>query len=293
MMLRFRYLAILSFIGSLMLAAYACVPAYSTGTPTPAPTTPVTSSYTISVASKDGVGNFLVDGRGMTLYWTTRDAPGQSNITGQVLANWPSFYSQNIVIPSNLNASDFGTIARPEGGNQTTYKGYPLYYYIKDQSPGDTLGQGVGGIWWLVDPTASAPTAQAVPTVTIVSPANGSNVAPGDLTVTIKVDNFNVVDKQGQANVPGEGHVHFYLDVPAPTTPGQPTIPPSGVWAHVSGTTYTFTNVTPGTHTIAVQLVNNDHSPVIPIVTAQVTITVTGTPATPVPSPSPAPAPGY
>ncbi|QNT75385.1 hypothetical protein [Dehalogenimonas etheniformans] len=38
----------------------------------------------------------------------------------------------------------------------------------------------------------------------------------------------------------------FYLDVQPPTTPGQPSIPPFGVWAHVSGTTYTFTGVAAG-----------------------------------------------
>ncbi len=274
MMLRFRYLAILSFIGSLMLVAYACapVPATPTQTATPQPTTPISTAYTIAVGSKDGIGNYLVDGNGMTLYWTTRDSVGQSNISGTTLANWPVFYATNIVIPSALNGSDFGTITRPEGGNQTTYKGYPLYYFIQDKNPMDTLGQGLAGVWSVVDPAATAPA--PVPVLSIVSPSNGATVPAGDVTVTIKVNNFNIVDKQGQPSVSGEGHVHFYLDVPAPTTPGQPAIPASGVWAHVSGTTYTFTNVAQGTHTITVQLVNNDHTPLLPLVTAQVTITV-------------------
>ncbi len=122
------------------------------------------------------------------------------------------------------------------------------------------------------------------PTLMITSPPNGTFVTPGNVTVTAMVGgNFSVVDKQGQASVAGEGHLHFYMDVsPIPSTPGQPAIPtnPSAVWAHVSGTTYTFTNVTPGQHTFAVQLANNDHTPVIPIVTDSVTITATGTPAT-------------
>jgi predicted lipoprotein with Yx(FWY)xxD motif len=28
----------------------------------------------------------------------------------------------------------------------------PLYYYIKDQAPGDTTGQGVGGVWYVLSP---------------------------------------------------------------------------------------------------------------------------------------------
>ena len=282
MTFRYRYLAILSFIGSLMLILYACAPAATSSTTlptttpptttTPPPTTPVSTSYTIAVSSKDGVGSFLVDGNGMTLYWTTRDVMGQSNITGTTLANWPVFYASSVVVPSGLNASDFGTITRPEGVSQTTYKGYPLYYFIRDKAPMDTFGQGIAGVWSVVVPSASAPA--LVPVVTILTPASGATLPAGDLTVTIKVDNFNVVDKQGQASVAGEGHVHFYLDVPAPTAAGKPAIPASGVWAHVSGTTYTFTGVTPGTHTITVQLVNNDHTPLIPVVTAQINVTV-------------------
>lgn len=274
MMLRFRFLAILSFIGSLMLVAYACAPAPAvpTNTGTPQPTTPISSSFTIAVGSKDGIGNYLVDGNGMTLYWTTRDSVGQSNITGATLANWPAFYATNIVIPSALSGSDLGTITRPEGGYQTTYKGYPLYYFVQDKNPMDTLGNGLDGVWSVVDPAAMAP--PQMPILSIVSPSNGTTVPAGDFTVSVKVDNFIVADKQGQPSVSGEGHVHFYLDVPAPTAPGKPAVPPSGVWAHVSSTTYTFTDVAPGTHTITVQLVNNDHSPVLPLVTAQVTVTV-------------------
>ncbi len=124
----------------------------------------------------------------------------------------------------------------------------------------------------------------ATPAVKILSPPNGAAVAGGNVTVTVQVTNFNVVDKQGQASVPGEGHLHFYLDViPIPSIPGQPAIPPNAnaTWAHVSGTTYTFTNVPQGIHTFSVQLVNNDHTPVIPEVIDNITITVTRTPGAP------------
>ena len=111
------------------------------------------------------------------------------------------------------------------------------------------------------------------------SPANGAVLSSGAITVNVKVTNFNVVDKQGQANVPGEGHIHYYLDVPTPTTPGQQAIPSGGVWAHVSGTSYTFENVPVGLHTFYVQLVNNDHTPLSPNVTDSIqmyVITYTG-----------------
>lgn len=123
-------------------------------------------------------------------------------------------------------------------------------------------------------PTAT-PATTATPTLTITSPANGATVPAGNIAVTAQVTNFSVVDKQGQPNISGEGHLHFYLDVAAPTAAGQPAVPPSGVWAHVSGTTYTFPNVAAGTHTISVQLVNNNHTPVVPLVVVTINFTCT------------------
>jgi hypothetical protein len=115
-------------------------------------------------------------------------------------------------------------------------------------------------------------TAAAAPTISIVSPRNGASLQSANITVTVAVNNFNIVDKQGQANVPGEGHIHFYLDVAAPTTPGQVAIPATGTWAHVATTTYTFDNVDTGSHTIAVELVNNDHTPLVPPVVSNINV---------------------
>ncbi len=102
------------------------------------------------------------------------------------------------------------------------------------------------------------------------------DVKDGAVTVTTDVAGFDVVDRQGQASVPGQGHVHFFLDIQAPTTPGQPAVPPGGggAWAHVSGTSYTFPDVAPGPHTVAVELVNNDHTPLNPAVVVQQDFTV-------------------
>ena len=47
-----------------------------------------------------------------------------------------------------------GTTKREDGETQVTYNGHPLYYYIKDQKPGDTTGQNVEGFgaeWYAVN----------------------------------------------------------------------------------------------------------------------------------------------
>ncbi len=102
------------------------------------------------------------------------------------------------------------------------------------------------------------------------------DVKQGTVVVTTTVTGFNVVDRQGAASVPGQGHVHFFLDIKAPTAPGKPAVPSGGGgnWAHVSGTSYTFQNVTPGQHTVAVELVNNDHTPLNPSVVVEQSFTL-------------------
>ena len=133
-------------------------------------------------------------------------------------------------------------------------------------------------------------TAPPVPMVTFLSPRDEATIAAGDVPVTVRVDNFRIVEKQGQANVAGEGHVHYYLDIgTVPFVPGTPAIPTSpGVpWGHVAATGFTFPDIPPGMHTLSVQLVNNDHTPVVPLAYQSIMVIATGVtmvPATSVPA---------
>jgi uncharacterized surface protein with fasciclin (FAS1) repeats/predicted lipoprotein with Yx(FWY)xxD motif len=94
----------------------------------------------------------MTDSNGRTLYFLTRDAKGISMCTGGCLNNWPIFYAENILAGTGLNAADFGTIDRGDGVMQTTYKGWPLYYYVNDTLPGSTMGEGRSGVWFVAKP---------------------------------------------------------------------------------------------------------------------------------------------
>lgn len=50
---------------------------------------------------------------------------------------------------------DLGVTTRTDGTKQVTYGGHPLYYYLGDTAPGQTKGQGVGGVWFLIGPVAN------------------------------------------------------------------------------------------------------------------------------------------
>lgn len=119
--------------------------------PTPTQQTPVPTvqATTVQPAVMLSAGNYLVDSKGLTLYMFARDAAGDSKCTGACLNAWPIFSQWNITVSSDLNASDFGIITRSDGTQQTTYKGWPLYYYSQDAAPGDTKGEGILRAWFV------------------------------------------------------------------------------------------------------------------------------------------------
>ncbi len=121
----------------------------------------------------------------------------------------------------------------------------------------------------------SAPVPTSAPAIKITHPTDSDTVSAGALQVNVDVSNFILVDKLGQANLPDQGHIHYFLDVDAPTTPGQPAIPAAGTWTATPATSYSFENVLVGTHTISAELVNNDHTPLNPPVVAKVTFSAT------------------
>jgi predicted lipoprotein with Yx(FWY)xxD motif len=51
-----------------------------------------------------------------------------------------------------MQQDDFGTIRRPEGKMQNTFRGMPLYYYAMDRKPGDTMGHKMNNLWFVIDP---------------------------------------------------------------------------------------------------------------------------------------------
>ncbi len=109
-------------------------------------------AYTVMIGTNKTVGNYLTDGDGKSLYWFTKDSAGTSACSGDCLKAWPAFTASSFVIPSALDSADFGSITRDDGTVQVTFKGWPLYYWVKDKKRGDLTGQGVGKVWYVIDP---------------------------------------------------------------------------------------------------------------------------------------------
>lgn len=114
----------------------------------------VATAASINVKTKAGVGEYLTDDKGMTLYLFKKDAPNKSvcGAGNGCIEKWPVFFVDKVEPSTPLNPADFGTITRDDGKKQTTYKGQPLYYYAKDKDGDDIYGQGVNNIWFVVAP---------------------------------------------------------------------------------------------------------------------------------------------
>ncbi|MBI2852832.1 MAG: Ig-like domain-containing protein, partial [Chloroflexi bacterium] len=78
-------------------------------------------------------------------------------------------------------------------------------------------------------PPTPTPAPAAPPTVKITSPADGATVPAGNVEVTVEVSNFELLPPGGAAAV-GKGHLHYYMDVTIPTTPGQPAVSAAGTY---------------------------------------------------------------
>lgn len=110
-----------------------------------------TAVDTVKLATMANNTRYLVDEKGMALYYFTRDNIDKSNCAvGPCLTAWPIFYNANIKVAAPLNQNDFATITRSDGEKQTTYKGWPLYYFFKDAKPSDVLGEDVNKAWYVM-----------------------------------------------------------------------------------------------------------------------------------------------
>ncbi|MFT4537788.1 MAG: CxxC motif-containing protein (DUF1111 family)/predicted lipoprotein with Yx(FWY)xxD motif [Planctomycetota bacterium] len=108
----------------------------------------------ISVHEVSAEAGILVGGDGSampghSLYVFDNDlsAPGTSTCNGGCSSTW-----QPVVVADGLasGVSNLGVITRQDGSQQAAFMNRPLYFFNGDQAPGQTNGQGLGGLWWTV-----------------------------------------------------------------------------------------------------------------------------------------------
>ena len=170
--------------------APAATPAASNPTPQAA------AAAMVNVATADPFGQFLTDDKGMTLYMYTKDTKDTSNCYDKCAAAWPPLYTEGAPAGGEgIDASLLGTTTRTDGKMQVTYNGWPLYHWAKDQKPGDTTGQGVGGVWYLISPKGEEIEVGVAPAATPAA-SNPTPEASQGQTVPVTIKDFAYSPKE-------------------------------------------------------------------------------------------------
>ncbi len=98
-------------------------------------------------------------GNGYALYRFTSDGAGQTRCRGRCARAWPPLVAgERIEVVDGVKRRLIGTIERPNGTEQITYDGQPLYGYVDDPR-GEVFCHDVdefGGTWYAVRRSGAA-----------------------------------------------------------------------------------------------------------------------------------------
>lgn len=104
-------------------------------------------------------GTVLTNADGMSLYLYVEDVDGELGCVGACTNNWPPLLVEGEPdLGDDLDDALVATVERPDGAQQLTYGGHPLYTYARDREPGDTNGQALGDAFFLVSTDGTAST---------------------------------------------------------------------------------------------------------------------------------------
>jgi predicted lipoprotein with Yx(FWY)xxD motif len=166
--------------GIVVIAALVAVIIAVSGGGTSKATPAVAPDSAISL-KQTSLGKTLVDANGRTLYLFQADKRNVSNLSQAGQAVWPPFTAATK--PRALNgalASQISTIKAVNGTAQIAYNGHPLYYYVGDHKPGQTLGQGLnqfGARWYVLAPSGAAITTAPSSPAPAATSTGGSSYA--------------------------------------------------------------------------------------------------------------------
>jgi predicted lipoprotein with Yx(FWY)xxD motif len=125
----------------------------------------------VNVMQNETLGSYLTDVDGNTLYMFINEetvSEDPERMTAGVRSNavsctegcleaWPPLTGTAVLAGEGVDPELLYT-AEFDGTMMVVYNGWPLYYFAKDEKPGDTVGQGKGKaptIWYILNPDGS------------------------------------------------------------------------------------------------------------------------------------------
>lgn len=159
---------------------------------------------TVALQTNAFVGSYLTDAAGRTLYTYGADLPGDcqtapiSTCVADCLVSWPVFDAGARVLGVGLDDAAFGSIDRGDGTWQTTYYGWPLYYYKSDLTLGQLTGQGKGKTWHAAELTPASVVIMKAGTAKYLADGAGHTlyVSAADQVGTLDADPVSACDQE-------------------------------------------------------------------------------------------------
>ena len=129
----------------------------ATATASAAPSSTASGSTLALKTASGKAGIWLTNSAGQALYIYTKDKGTTSECYGACATAWPPLTATGqVTISGKYSVSkDLGFTTRTDGTKQITYGGHPLYYFKGDTASGQTNGEGVEGVWFLIGPVAN------------------------------------------------------------------------------------------------------------------------------------------
>lgn len=130
----------------------------STTMPNPTATMPASpATITTSSVMINGVATVvLTNSQGFTLYYRNDESATQVKCNGACLTAWPPILVTSGMPTAASTVTGKLTVLSDTTRQQAVYNGHPLYTFVKDTMAGQSTGQGVGGIWFVVTPDLAA-----------------------------------------------------------------------------------------------------------------------------------------
>jgi predicted lipoprotein with Yx(FWY)xxD motif len=164
-------------LGALLLAACGSSSSSTSAAASAPASSPASSGVSVSLvksAANSMLGStVLVNAQGLTLYHLSGEQNGKWICTSAACVGvWHPLTAKSATALKG-SVGSLGTVKRPDGMTQVTYKGMPLYTFVKDVKPGQATGQGIKdvGTWTAVTTTAAVSSAAAAPSPAATAPA--------------------------------------------------------------------------------------------------------------------------
>ncbi|MGW4464942.1 hypothetical protein [Micromonospora sp. NPDC004704] len=119
----------------------------------------------VQLGQNPELGPVVLDGQGFTLYRFDQDnsSPSESTCVDECSTRWPPVLVSEKITFQNLDSAVLGAVNRQDGTQQVTVGGFPVYRFADDKVPGQILGQGAQGVWFVVSPDGGKAAPQGAP----------------------------------------------------------------------------------------------------------------------------------